>query len=472
MIYGLSTVVGRLLFIFLVPIYTRVFSPEEYGEMSLVLVAMTLVTLLATLALDNSAHRWFWDTEADEDRRRTIASWAWCQVGTSVAFALAISAAAHPLARLLMGRAGAAPYLVLAAWAVPLTAWSTVVTNWLRMRRRPWAVVGFTLATTVASIATTVLLVVVLHRGLRGVFEAQLLSMGAAAAVSLYLLGDWVHPRHFAGARLREMLVFALPLIPAAVAFWINGMGDRYFVQHYVTTAEVGLFQVGYAISAVVALGTTAFQQAWGPFALSIHRDAGARPFYAQALLLYLWIGLLGAAAVSVFSPEILRLFTTPAYLGAWTVVPFLAFSYVMSGLAYIAGLGPSLAKRTAPTAVAVGVASVLNLALNFVLTPRYGKEGSALATLLSQAVVPLYLFRSSQRMYPIPYRFGAAAALVAAAAGIAGLGLALGGDDPWRAVPLKLAVLALFVPLLFALGIVTPGGIRRLRAARPAVDA
>jgi O-antigen/teichoic acid export membrane protein len=317
-----------------------------------------------------------------------------------------------------------------------------------------------------------VLLVVVLDRGLRGVFEAQLLSMGAAAAVSLWLLGDWVHPRHFAGARLREMLVFALPLIPAALAFWINGMGDRYFVQHYVTTAEVGLFQVGYVIATVVALGTTAFQQAWGPFSLSIHRDTGANAFYAQALLLYLWIGLLGAAAVSVFSPEILRVFTTPAYLGAWTVVPFLAFSYVMSGLTYIASLGPSLAKRTAPTAVAVGVASVLNLALNFILTPRYGKEGAALATLLSQAVVPLYLFRSSQRLYPIPYRFGAAVALVLAASGIAGLGLALNGDDPWRAVPLKLAVLALFVPLLFAVGIVTPAGIRRLRAPRPAVDA
>lgn len=465
LIYGVSGVISRLLFVFLVPVYTRVFSPEEYGEMGLVLTGMAVVSIFAALALDNAAHRWFWESEHTEDRQTTMSSWAWCHLLVASGFALLLTATAPLLAERLLDRRGAAPLIVLSAWALPLTVFSSVVTNWFRLQRRAWATVLFTIATSVSSVGFALLLVVHWRRGVRGVFEGQLLSAAVASAVALVVMRGWLDPRRVRLARLLEMLRYGLPLIPAAVAFWAVALLDRWFVQHYTSTAEVGLYQVGAAVAGVVALGTTAFQQAWGPFALSIHRDADARRFYATALLLYLWVACAGATAVSLFAPEILHVFTTSAYTGAAGVVGLLAFGYVMMGLSYVASVGPSIVRLTAPIGIAATAAAVANVALNFLLVPRLGKQGAALATLVAQGVVPVYLFWRGQKRYPIPYRFGAAFMIVAASGGVVLAGALWQPASTGVAVAGKLALLALFLPMVPVLGVVPAAQLRALGA-------
>lgn len=467
-VYGLSSVLSKMAYILLVPIYTRVFSPAEYGAMSLVVTVMAAASVMVVLALDNSAHRWFYESDDAADRKATIASWAWCQVGVALLFAVAISAGAERIGEALVGTRAAGGYVRLAAWALPLSAMSMVCTNWLRMQRRAWGTLLFNLATVASSLLLTVALVVGMGQGIAGVFQAQLLTAAWTTVVAVAVMRDWLHPAHFRRGRLAEMLRYALPLIPAALSFWVVNAIDRLFVQRYSTTADVGVYQVGYAVASCVALGTQAFQQAWGPFSMSIHREADARKFYADALLVYLWLTCLASTVVGVLAPEILRVFAGPAYAGASRVVALLAFGYVMIGLTYIAGLGPSLARRTSPVGIAITAAAGLNIALNLVLTPRLGKEGAALSTLLSQAAVPLYLFRRSQQLYPIPYRFGAAIAIVALAGAATAVGISWRFSTPWIGVPVKLLLAGSLVPALFALRIVSlatvSGAVRRLR--------
>jgi O-antigen/teichoic acid export membrane protein len=477
LVYGVAGVLSRMLVIFLVPLYTRAFSPSEYGEMGLVATGLMAVSMFATLALDSAAHRWFWESDDDPGRKATIASWAWCHLGVALGFATVITLGAAWLAAALPGLAGAGTYIKLAAWSLPFNVLAAVATNWLRMQRRAWATIGLTLATTLTTLVLTVWLVAGLRHGVRGVFEAQLASAIVGCVVGTALLGDWVHPRWFRSQRLREMLHFAFPLIPASVAFWSVSMMDRWFVERFTDTAQVGLYQVGFTLSAVVALASTAFQQAWGPFSLSIHRETDARRLYALVLLLYLWVSCLFAAVVSVLAPEVLRLFTTPAYYGAATVVPWLSFSFVMLGLTQVAGIGPGIARQTAPLGIGVTLAALANVALGLLLTPRLGREGAAIATLVSQAIVPLYLFRASQRMYPIPYRFGLATAIVAASALVTVAGLAWRPDALWLAVAGKGVLLCLLLPLPLLLGIVrpaqlAPAALRRSAAPSPVPEA
>ena len=463
LVYGLSGVLSRFLSFFLVPVYTRIFTPEDYGVMSLVTTTMAVVSIFAVLALDNSAHRWYWDSEATDDRKATLASWAWCQLLLSCLLALAICGASHQIAQIIVGRGDAALYFQLTALALPLTVLSGVTTNWLRMQRRAWATVAFTLAISVLNITLTVILVVVLRRGLTGVYAAQLATAFAATLLSGFLLRDWVHPRHFRQGRLREMLRYALPIIPSAIALWVLNLSGRYFVQYFGTTSQVGLYQVAGAIAGVVALATGAFQQAWAPFAMSIHKQALAREVYANVLLTYTWLACLASTAISLLAPEAIGLLATDRYLGASTAVSYLAFSYVMIGLGYIAALGPSLAMTTRPIGIAVTCGAVLNLGLSAILVPRMGKEGAALSTLLSQSVVPIYLFYRSQQLYYVPYRFGPMLGTFALSAGLLLLAGAWRPDTLIAAIAGKAAVLAVFIPAAFLLRIVTLSQVQQL---------
>ena len=463
LVYGLSGIAARFVTVFLVPIYTRIFTPTDYGSMSLVSTTMSLMAIFVVLALDNSAHRWFWDTENEADRKQTLASWAWCQFTTASIAAAVVLLFSNKLGRLVIGTPGAGLYFRIAALTLPLGVLNIVVTGWLRMHRRPWATTIFTLATTLINILLTIWLVIFLRQGVKGVFLSQMLSAGVGTLAAAFLMRDWVNPKHVRWHRLREMLRYALPLIPGGLAFWVVSLSDRYFVDFYTSVSEVGLYSVGSSLAAVVVLVTGAFQQAWGPFALSIHKTPEAKTVYANAFLAYMWLTCALSASLGILAPEAIRLVATQKYLGASSVVGLLALSYVMIGATYVAALGPAIMKDSRPTGMAAVVGALLNIACNFLLVPSMGKEGSAIATLVSQAVVVIYLFYRSQKLYTIPYRFGPALGLVGLALTVIWLGRFVHFSHLWSTVLTKVSLVGLFVPFLFVSRIVTAAQARRL---------
>lgn len=467
LIYGFSGVLARFLTLFLVPIYTRLLTPHDYGVMSLVTATITVVAIFAVLALDSAAARWYWDTDDPINQKSTVASWAWCQMATTLILSLGVLFLSNWLARAIVGNSDAALYFRLASLSLPLTSLGVVVSNWFRLQRRPWASLTYSLGTNLMSIPVMILFVAVLHWGLRGIYTGQILVNAFGSAVALVILRDWISPRHFDRGRLTHMLRYALPLIPSALAFWVVGFSDRYFVQFFVSTSQVGLYQIGASLAALVALVTSAFQQAYGPFAFSIHKRPEAVHVYANVFLGYLWIGSVIATGAALYAPEILRVVATPRYAGASSVVWPLGFSYVMMGLVTVAVIGPAIVRTTAPTAIAVTVAALLNCALNLVLVPRFGKEGSAWATLLSQAVVPGYIFYRGQRIYPIPYRFFTGVCILLVSLLIQTASFQVRFQNILLEIVVKAALLFLFIPTLFVLKIVSFDDAKRVVRTR-----
>jgi O-antigen/teichoic acid export membrane protein len=455
LIYGLANIISRFLNVLLVPIYTRLFTPEDYGVMSLVTTSMAVVSILVVLGLDNSAHRWYWDTEEIEHQKSTLASWAWCQVFVSSVFAIVIFIYAGWFSSLIVGNKIAALYFQLTAIALPLSALQKVTNGWLRMRRRPWATMAYSLTISLLTIVLTIVFVIYLRWGLTGIYAAQVITAGVSTVIAIALMRDWISPWHFQWQRLSEMLRYALPMIPAGLALWVVNLSDRYFLQFYTSTSEVGLYQVGSSIAAFVALVTGAFQQAWGPFAMSIHQQTDAKKVYAQVLLTYLWLTSLISTALTLFAPEAIQIFATQQYLGASKVVGSLTFSYVMIGLTYIASIGPALVKTSTPTGLAITFAAGLNLILNFILVPSMGMMGAAVATLLSQSIISPYIFWRSQQLYPISYRFKPAIAILALSAFLVWASTYWSFENLFLEIGYKFTLLALFIPAIFLFRII-----------------
>ena len=253
-VYGLAAAVSRALSFFLVPIYTRVFAPEDYGVISLVNTTIAVAAVFVALGLDSSAGRWYWGTLDDEDRRVTLSSWTGTYLATATALGIVVIAASRWLSDFTVGGPGAATYIRLAAITLPLGVLVVVLTNFFRMQRRPWAAAAFSFATSTANIALALLLVVGLHRGIDGVYQAQIGSAAFGSLIALFLVRDWIRPRWFRWERVREMLRYALPLVPAALAFWVVNLSDRYFVRVFGSTREVGIYQVANGLAVRMSL--------------------------------------------------------------------------------------------------------------------------------------------------------------------------------------------------------------------------
>jgi O-antigen/teichoic acid export membrane protein len=406
LIYGLSGIITRMIGIFLIPIYTRLFVPKDYGVINLINTTFFLLGLLVVCALDSSASRWFYDSKEETDHKKTFATWVWFQFSLAAIFALIIIILSPYLVNKFFKEDGKAIYLILPAIGLLTNTLPAVINNWYRVQRKPVATVIFSFSQTIVTIGLSILFIIVLRWHITGVFAATVISSFIFSLVALQQMNGWINLKYFNKKRLADMLKFALPLIPAAIAYWLLNSTDSYFLAYFKDKAEVGLFGIGASLAAGMGLFTGAFQQAWGPFAFSIMNEENAKQVYANVFLLFGYaIGFL-AAMLMLFAPEVLLLLTAPAYHDAAWVAGILGYNLVFIGFTYIASIGISIAKTTAPYGIAMLFATILTIILDIIFIPKFGKEGSAIATIAAQFLVPAYLFYRGQKVYPIPYKF------------------------------------------------------------------
>ena len=323
---------GRLIAFFLIPIYTRVFTPADLGTIALIDAAITLATMLTVLGLDNASARWFYDSPQDEGRRETIASSFWCQFFASAVVAGLLVVFAGPISRALCGTGEHSGLVRLAATVMPLGVAVRVCGGWFRYRRKAPAAAAFVLLRSLATVGLVILFVVVWRRDLPGLYVARLLAAALAAAASVCILGSWIDPRRIRWSHLMGMLAFGLPLIPAAIGAWVMTSADRFVLRIYWPQETVGLYDLAAKVASGVALAIVAFQQAWGPFAYSILDQVEARRVYARVWDVYAFFGCWLAAAVGLFAPLLLRVMATEKFYAADSCVAILGFVHLFIG--------------------------------------------------------------------------------------------------------------------------------------------
>ena len=218
-IYGVAGVLLRSMSALLVPVFTRDFSPSEYGSMSIVLATVALINVFVVLALDNSAARWYYDASDEADRKETFATWAWTYLAAASTAGVIVFFSSQFLAKALLDSTRFANLFDLAAATIPAAVLGQVLLMWLRVQRRAWAAVAYAVWFSALTIGSTLVLVVGLDRGLHGVFTAQIIAGAGGSAASILIMRDWLRPKWFKRDRLAAMLRYALPLIPAALGF-------------------------------------------------------------------------------------------------------------------------------------------------------------------------------------------------------------------------------------------------------------
>jgi O-antigen/teichoic acid export membrane protein len=405
-IYGISSMIAKFISLFLVPLYTSLISPAEYGELSLVNTTFYFIIVFAVFAMDNSAARWYYDTEDVTERKKTVATWFWFQLSVSVVLASVVIGLSSYLSQWILHN-NSSIFFILPACGLLSSILPTIVSNWLRFQRKAIHAVVFTLSNVCINVVLNLWFVYHLKLGVQGILTATLLSNCIASIYVFTLLHGWIKFSFFSLDRLKEMLRFAMPLLPTSIAFWVLNSSSSYIIEFFHGKAEVGLYSVGNMIAAAVTMVVGAFQMAWGPFAFSIIEKPEAKNTFSVILTLYSVVMSFVALTVALFAKEALQIFTNERYHSAYDVAGILAFNGIIYGYAYIASIGASIAKDNKPLAIGVLFAAILTAFLYFLLVPTFGKEGAACSMALGYTIVPIYLFYRSQKLWHITFKFG-----------------------------------------------------------------
>ncbi len=449
-IYGLSGMITGVIALFLVPVYTRVFTPADYGVLNLVNTTFYLLLVLVVFGLDNSAALWYWDKTDETERKKTFASWIYFSFTLSFIIAAVTVFFSEKISILLFDDAQYSPLLKLAAVALIFTSLQKVINIWFRVRKNPVWAMSYALIVSLTTIGLSILLVVKMDFGLSGVYWAQFGAAIVCFIISVILLKDWLAPKYFDRQRLWEMLRFAAPLVPAVISLWLMNSAGSYFIRRYIDQAEVGLYQLGVSLASVITLASGAFMQAWSPFAFSIAREENHRRTYADIFLLYVYWSALALLGMFLFAPEVLAILAPKSFSGASLVAGLVGLNIVIMSLPEIVVIGCSLAKTNLPFGTATIIGSVLSVILFVLIIPLYGKEGAVLASICGNIFIFFYVYYRSQKLYFIPYDLPKAVLTIIAALVFSFAGLWLSdGLNLLPALSIKIFLFIVFASLV-----------------------
>lgn len=402
LVYGLASVLSKGLAIFLLPLYTRVLSPGDYGAYDLLITLGALANLVVALEIAQGLARYWADAPEPAERRRLASTSLWFSVLMYGLFLLVGLLAARQLNALVLGDARYLDAFRLGVGFIAVNGIYYLLLNQFRWELRSKAYAVASVAYALFTLLFALVFCLWLDLGLVGVMLAQLLAATVASLLCLWLLRHtfgWL----FDASQLRAMLRFSAPLVPAGLAVFISLYINRFALNHFGSLQDVGHFAIGSRIAGLAALLILGIQAALTPLVYQHYRDPQTPGQIARLFSWFMAVALAGCLFLALFARELLMLFATPEFMAGAALVGVLAPSLLLSQM-YIFAPGIAIAKKTHWQLWVTLLSAATSVVGNCLLVPLWGPWGAAVSTLLASVVFFTSWLVLSQRLYPIPY--------------------------------------------------------------------
>jgi O-antigen/teichoic acid export membrane protein len=423
-IYGLSSIVGRVLNYLLVPLYTSILLPAEYGMLTELYAYAAFGNTLYTFGLETAYFRF-----ASQEKNNTsfnVATSALLLI--SLGFSGFLIAFSKPLIS-WMGYVGCERYLYYLAAILAIDTLLVIPFAQLRLQKRALFFAVAKLFQIGLSIVLNILFLYVLKDV--SLFGSQT-KMTPISSVEYILLANLLanaavlplFSQTFAKFKfqlpwqtIKHMLVYAFPLLLMGLAGTANEMLSRVFLKYllpsgfypgYSNTAILGIFGACYKLSVFMSLAIQALRYAAEPFFFSHAQDKNAPQLYSQIMQGYILVACFILFAITANLDWLSYLFLrNPIYRTGIEIVPYLLLAYLWLGVYYNLSIWFKLVNKTYYGAIITGMGAIITVAANILLVSYLGYWGSVWATVASYTSMSVLCYYQGQKYYPIPYQVG-----------------------------------------------------------------
>ena len=432
-IYGLSSIIGRLLYYFLTPFITRAFLPDEYGVVTELYAYVGFLLVFLTYGMETGFFRF---AEKSKNPQLVFSTALTPLIVTSLLFILAFILLAQPIANILQYPDNK-EYIIMFAIIIGFDAFLALPFAKLRQENRPIKFASYKLIGIFLNIIIQLFFVVVckdnenefLARfhipsyshlynpeiGIGYIFIANLI----ASTVTLALfIPDLVKIKYtFSKPLLKKMLVFSLPLLFVGIAGMANETLDRVLLKYLISIPEgiedhaeyamsqLGIYGAVFKISILMTLFTQAFRYAAEPFFFAQEKEIGAKKVYADIMKYFIILGLLIFLGVTLYI-DIIKYFIGEKYWEGLYIIPILLAANLFFGILFNLSFWYKLTDKTKYGAYIAGIGAIITLLFNVILVPVIGYLGSAwghFASFFTMMIISYFLGRKYYRIqYPL----------------------------------------------------------------------
>jgi O-antigen/teichoic acid export membrane protein len=463
-IYGLSNVLDRVVSFIMLPIYTRLLTPADYGVLELIYMTMNVISLVVGLGVESAVVRFYFDYK-EESKRKTVISSAIVGYGAIVLFfTLAILPFSGLLAGIVLDSSEQAPLFVVSLITLGLNMILPIVYAYLRAEQKSFRYMITKLLMTITTLGLNIYFVVYAGLGVYGILLASLIAfivftvgMVGWTLVRTGLNIDW--------KLIKEMLKFGMPLIPSNISAYIVHASDRYFIKAYSDLTLTGLYSLGYKIGTLVnQFVASPFIQIWSPRRMEYFDRPDSERIYARIFTYFCILSFYVGLMISLLSKEVIQFMAAEEFWPAYKVVSIVVLAHIIFSFHFHFSIGIMMKKATKYIAYVNVANGVLNLILNFILIKRYDIWGAAVATLICFIFKVALTYYYSNRFYKISMEWRRLAYLCGVALGMYFLAFQISTGSIWIDIIIKGSIGMTYPIVLYLIGFFTDDELKRLK--------
>ncbi|MCC1485594.1 lipopolysaccharide biosynthesis protein [Winogradskyella immobilis] len=417
-IYGLATVLPRMLTFLLVPLYTEVLAVGVYGKVSIIFSWFAIFNVILAYGMETAFFRFF---NKEENKNAVVSTSTLSILFTSLGIFLLAFLLREQISLLIDIKVEHINYVV---WILLLDALVIIPFAWLRANEKPMRYAIIKITNVAINIGLNLFFLLWLKGLVRKIsflepiykpnFEISyiLIATLIASALTLVLMVPFYskvsykfHPKIW-----RQMLKYAFPVLIAGLAFTINETFNRILLDSSLSNAEdpereVGMFSACYKLALFMTLFATAFRLGIEPYFFSHAKTDNPQKNYARILEYFVALGSVILLVVVVFADVIkVLIIRDEAFWEAMWIVPIILIASFCLGIYHNLSVWYKITDRTKFGAYISVFGAIVTLALNFWLIPIIGYKGSAIATLAAYGSMVLLSYFYGRKYYPIPY--------------------------------------------------------------------
>jgi O-antigen/teichoic acid export membrane protein len=404
----------------LVPLYTSsqvLPNPAEYGKVSVIFSYFVLFNVILAYGMETAFFRFF---NKEDDKEKVVGTASLSLIVSSfVFFCLALF-----FQKQISDIIGIdVTYVNLVIWILLLDALVIIPFAWLRANEKPMKYAIIKLGNVLVNIGLNLFFLLLLadlslNQGLfKSIYRADnqvnyifIANLIASASTLIFFLSFYIKLKYrFNKALWKQMMIYAIPVLIAGVAFSINETFDRILLKELlppdIAETQIGMYSACYKLAVFMTLFATAYRLGIEPYFFSHANSENPQKHYASILEFFVAAGSVILLTVIVFAdllkPIIIR---SEAYWEAMWIVPVVLLANFCLGIYHNLSVWYKITDRTKFGAYISVFGALITLIINLAFIRAYGYKASAVATLVAYASMMLLSYIFGRRYYPIPY--------------------------------------------------------------------
>ena len=396
LIYGFTSIIGKVAAVFLIPIYTSILTKEEYGAMALIMSCYGIIDIIANLNIHSGIARDYY--EEGINRKKLCSTGFYSILCVSFITTIILYLFREPIFFHLLGlKEEFYSSFIIMLYTIPVTCLHTYFAILTRYKRKPILYSIGTIISTVLSIGITICGIVYLRAGIISYFVASFVS-GLLSTLYFYSLNKDYIGILYSRKYIKRALKFSLPTLPAILAGWIDNSLGQVLIGKYISLSVLGVYSIALSLSSVFTLITTAFMNVWTPFLYENYKKENFGKIINKLFVLFCTFLIIISITLSLFSREIICLLTNPGYIDASKYITLLCIPMCFYLLFPFVSSGVSIYRETKYIGASYVLGSVLNLCALFITIRIYGVVAVPICLGLSRIFTYFYLYRKSKQ--------------------------------------------------------------------------